>query len=264
MLERGDWVPRGAENWSPTGSVDLTPFYSHEAPYRVSAGGNRPAMGSYSCVGGPSVFFGGVSIRFREGDFAVDPDIVGSSGAAWPIDYDDLEPWYARAEALLGVAGEDAVDPTEPRRSGPYPYPPAELSDTSRRIARSASHLGMSPFRLPLAINYSARDGRQGCIGCTTCDTFACAIGAKNDLATTVLPDLVEAGLDLRPNAIATRLATSGSRVEAVEYYVKHVLVYRQSPKIREIIKKLIEDKERGNRRPTSIIELKHRLGRFE
>lgn len=53
------------------------------------------------------------------------------------------------------------------------------------------------------------------------------------------------------------------SLTEAVEHYVKHVLVYRQSPTVREIVTKLIEDKERGNRRHTTIIDLKHRLGRF-
>lgn len=222
MLERGDWVTRGAHNWAATGSVDLTPFYSHEAPYRVAAGGNRPTIGTYSCVGGPSVFFGGVSIRFREHDFAAAPEIVGTSGASWPVTYQDLEPWYARAEALLGVAGEEAVDPTEPPRSTPYPHTPGALSETSRRIARAARALGFSPFRLPLAINYVARDGREPCVGCTTCDTFACAIGAKNDLATTVLPSLVDKGLDLRPNSIVTRLVVGrDGRVGAIEYYDK-------------------------------------------
>src|SRR5262249_10839168 len=154
--------------------------------------------------------------------FAVDHEIVGDSGAAWPLGYDDFEPWYARAEALLGVAGEDAVDPTEPPRSAPYPYAPGALSDTSRRIAGVATEMGMSPFRLPLAINYTSGNGRVGCIGCTTCDTFACAINAKNDLATTVLPALLEKGLDLRANAVVMRLVTEGARVERVEYLEKH------------------------------------------
>ena len=153
MLERGDWVERGPHNWDDAGSVDLTPSYSNEAPYRVAAGGNGPTLGSYSCVGGPSVFYGGVSIRFREADFAVDPDIVGNSGAAWPYDYATLEPWYGRAEVLLGVAGTSDEDPTEPTRSTPYPFAPSPLSDASARIAGAARALGLSPFRLPLAIN---------------------------------------------------------------------------------------------------------------
>ena len=221
MLERGDWVARGPHNWDDTGSVDLTPFYSNEAPYRVAAGGNGPSLGSYSCVGGPSVFYGGVSIRFREADFVPDPDIVGASAAAWPYDYAELEPWYGRAEALLGVAGTGDEDPTEPRRSTPYPHALGALSDTSTRIASAARDLGLSPFRLPLAINYAAKDGRRACVACTTCDTFACAIGAKNDLATTVIPALLARGLELRANTVVTNLVARNGRIEGVEYYDK-------------------------------------------
>ena len=221
MLERGDWVERGPHNWDDAGSVDLTPSYSNEAPYRVAAGGNGPTLGSYSCVGGPSVFYGGVSIRFREADFAVDPDIVGSSGAAWPYDYATLEPWYARAEALLGVAGTSDEDPTEPTRSTPYPFAPSPLSDASARIAEAARALGLSPFRLPLAINYSDAGGRRPCVACTTCDTFACAISAKNDLATTVLPALLERGLELRANTVVTNIVMGDGRVDGVECYDK-------------------------------------------
>ncbi len=51
-------------------------------------------MGAFNCVGGPSVFYGGVSLRFRSDDFAPAPEIVGDSGAAWPFD-------YSRARALV-------------------------------------------------------------------------------------------------------------------------------------------------------------------
>ncbi|MEX2100443.1 MAG: GMC family oxidoreductase [Acidimicrobiia bacterium] len=220
MLERGNWVPRGLHNWEPSGTVDLTPFYSQESPYRVTHGGNGAVMGAYNCVGGPSVFFGGVTMRFREADFAADPDIVGDSGAAWPYDYEELEPWYTQAERIMGVAGEPG-DPTDPRRSGPFPHKLNGLSDVSRRIADASRDLGLSPFRLPLAINYAADNGRLGCRGCTTCDTFACAIGAKNDLATHVLPGLVDRGLELRPNMVVTRLVEQNGRVQEVECHDK-------------------------------------------
>lgn len=250
MLERGDWVERGPHNWGPGGSVDLTPHYSLETPYRVRNGG-RPSgrVGLYSCVGGPSVFYGGVSLRLRRRDFDPDPVIVGDSGARWPLTYAELEPWYGTAEEILGVAGEAGADPTEPPRSGPYPRPAPELSVTSSSIARAAERLGLSPFHLPLAIRFGAgRNGRrdaaaasavrQGpretrraslraaerttegerseCIRCTTCDTYACAIEAKNDLATAVLPDLMERGLALRANTVAVGLETEGRRVSAV------------------------------------------------
>jgi choline dehydrogenase-like flavoprotein len=216
MLERGDWVERGPHNWAEDASVDLTPFYTTETPYRVLAGGNAKVMGAYSCVGGPSVFYGGVSMRFREADFEADPDIVGDSGAAWPFRYADLEPYYARAERLLGVAGEGGQDPTEPPRSSPYPHRLDGLSETSRRIGEAARSLGLRPFRMPLAINYRAADGRAACVACTTCDTFACAIGAKNDLATHTLPDLIGRGLELKANTVVTRLEAEAGRITSL------------------------------------------------
>src|SRR5688572_13785695 len=98
MIERGDWVPRGERAALPEGSLELTPHYSKESPIRVLSGGLGDVMGSTSCVGGPSVFYGGVSIRFREQDFLHDDAIVAESQAAWPFSYDDLEPWYELAE----------------------------------------------------------------------------------------------------------------------------------------------------------------------
>ena len=46
---------------------------------------------------------------------------------------------------------------------------------------------------------------------------------------------------------------------EAVDYYVEHVLIYRNAPTVREIIAKLIEEKQKANKRPATLIELRHR-----
>jgi choline dehydrogenase-like flavoprotein len=216
MLERGSWVKRGLHNWGPRGSVDLTPHYSFESPYRFEDGGPPRMIGAYSCVGGPSVFFGGVAFRLREADFEPAPEIVGDSGAAWPLRYPDLEPYYGRAERLMGVAGEVGRDPTEPPHSGPYPHRPAPLTETPLRLERVAREMGWHPAPLPLAINYDSAT-RAACIGCASCDTFACAISAKNDLATGMLPALIARGLVLKPDTVAVRLAAKQGRITGVE-----------------------------------------------
>ena len=228
MLERGDWVARGPHNWENDGSLDLTPFANSEPPYRVLAGGTRANVSPYSCVGGPGVFYGGVSLRFRERDFEPDIEMQGNSGASWPYRYPMLEPFYTRAEQILDVAGETGIDPTEPFRSTPYPQEPAEISDTSRMIRDAAWSLDLHPFRLPLAINYHERDGRSACVACTTCDTFACAVGAKNDLATCVLPDLMGRGLQVQHNTVATRLLHERGRIVGVECLDKATGVRRR------------------------------------
>ncbi len=215
MLERGPWVPRGPWNWDAHGSFDLTPYKASEVPYRVLAGGSSPLMQACSCVGGASVFYGGVSLRLRTSDFEPRADFA-SAGAKWPLRYADLEPYYSRAEEILGVGGDAGVDPCEPPRSRPFPHAAAPLSQTSRLIAGAARSVGLTPFPLPLALN-RADGARVPCQACTTCDTFACAISAKNDVATAVLPELLRRGLELRPRTLVTGLKVQGDRITEVE-----------------------------------------------
>jgi len=214
MLERGDWVSRGPDNWAPGASLDLTPYYAEDTPYEIEAGGNAPHMGGYHCVGGPSVFYGCVSLRYREHDFRPHPEVRGRYGLDWPFGYAALEPYYAEAERILDIAGDDS-DPTAPFRSTPYPQAPAPLSGISARVAEAGRGLELQPMRLPLAINYRAN--ARACVRCNTCDTFACAVNAKNDVATVVLPGLLAAGMRLRPETVVTRLVTAGGRVTQIE-----------------------------------------------
>ncbi|HEX2249966.1 MAG TPA: GMC family oxidoreductase [Gemmatimonadales bacterium] len=216
MLERGAWVRRGPHNWTGDEAGMLGEHYATESPYLVYDERGGSTVGAFSCVGGPSVFYGGVALRFRSEDFESNPDLDGNSGAAWPYSYEDLEPYYTAAERIIGVAGESGQDPTEPSRSAPYLEPAAPLAATSERIARAARDLGFHPFRLPLAINYGAAKQRNRCVACGTCDGFACAISAKNDLATSVLPDLVERGLELRTQQVAIRIMAERGRVTGI------------------------------------------------
>lgn len=217
MIERGDWVQRNAGNWGANGFFNLTPAYSSEAPYEVISRANSKPLGAVACVGGASVFYGGVALRLREQDFLADAAIDFDSGAAWPYSYTDLEPYYSQAERLLGVAGCAGADPTEPARSIPYPNTPAALAPISQTLSDAAVGLGLHPFQLPLAINYGEGGGRTACTRCGTCDGFACAIGAKNDLATTLIPDLQRRGLTLVPNMVAARLVRENNRITDVE-----------------------------------------------
>lgn len=213
MIERGDWVPRGEAAWRPEASLELTPSYAKDIPYRCEKGAHGTTIGAYACVGGPSVYYGCVAFRFREQDFVGDPGVVADSGAAWPFTYDEIEPHYAEAERLLGIAGDDSGDPTAPRRSTPFPFPPAPLAPVSERLAEAAIKQGYSPFHLPLAINHAASASRKACITCRTCDTYACAIEAKNDVATMMIRPLVARGMELWTNTVALRLEAERGRI---------------------------------------------------
>ena len=212
MLERGDWVPRGPASWRPSHAGMVSPFYSTESCYRVREGRRTSEAGGMFCVGGPSVFYGGASLRYREGDFTPDPLIHGASGARWPVAYADVEPFYTRAEQLLGVVGTTGEDPHEPTRSAPYPAAPSPLAPLSLRLSDAARRLGLHPSRVPVAI-----DQRGRCVSCSACDGFACAVGAKNDVATRITAPLLRQGLVLRSGTVVTRLVEWGGRIGAVE-----------------------------------------------
>ena len=218
LLERGDWVQRGEAASRPENFATVSPHYARDAGYRVLQDGrSMTRLGALFCVGGASVFYGGVSFRLRENDFTPPPEIVGDSGAEWPIRYADLEPYYARAEQILGVSGVEGGDPTGPWRSTPYPASPAPRSLLSDRVARAALRLGLHPFALPMAIHHGGEVGRSPCIRCGACDGFACPVSAKNDLATRVIRPLLEQGLQLCPRTAAVRLGERGGRIREVE-----------------------------------------------
>ncbi len=235
MLERGGWVERGPENWTMKGSLELTPNYDKSTPLKVVKGGHKKVMGLYACVGGPSLFYGGVSFRFRENDFEKNEEIEGPQPSGWPFKYSDLEPYYTKAEQLLNISGESGIDPTEPFRSTPFPQGPPPLANISQKIKDGAKQIGLSPFQLPLAINYEDTS-RNTCVSCTTCDTFACAIGAKNDLATMVLPRLIQNGLELKNGMVVTQLKEEKGKIKGViaiekatgkkhEFFAKHIIL---------------------------------------
>ena len=103
----------------------------------------------------------------------------------WPIAYDDLEPYYARAEAALGVAGIPD-EPWASPRSTPFPLPAFPFSYSDGLIARACSALGIGVHHLPQARNSVAYGGRAQCRACSTC--HVCPTGAKASTDLTHIP----------------------------------------------------------------------------
>jgi choline dehydrogenase-like flavoprotein len=216
MFERGSAVKRGPHSWDAAETLMRTPVYTGGPSFTAHTDRGTAERHAYACVGGPSVYYGGVSLRFRERDFNPGPEVVADSRAEWPFDYETLSPYYDRAEEILGVAGRAGDDPTEPPRSTDYPFPPSPLSEVSRVIAQAARAKGLRPFRLPLAINFAEEHGRRACVECDTCDTFACALEAKNDVDVRVLRSLIGKGLELRSDTAVTELLVERGRVIGV------------------------------------------------
>ena len=126
-------------------------------------------------VGGCATRWGAITPRLRPTDFA-----TGSRygfGADWPFGYDELEPYYCRAEALLGVSGSDGDNPFAPRRSRPYPMPAFPLSYGDRVLASRLAPHGITLHTTPQAATRTAYGDRAACENFGACDV--CPIGAR-------------------------------------------------------------------------------------
>ena len=175
-------------------------------------------------VGGGSVHYDGNSPRCQSKDFRARTlwgRIDDSNLEDWPLSYDELEPYYAEVEGIIGVQGEAGSNPFEEPRSHPYPMPPGYPKYVSVLLADAARSLGYHPFPTPLAINSIAYRGRPACTNCGFCGSFGCAVNAKGSTGVTAIRDALLTGrCELRPNCFVYRLNTNpaGTVVESVEY----------------------------------------------
>ncbi|MGL5809974.1 MAG: FAD-dependent oxidoreductase [Nocardioides sp.] len=211
LLERGDWLPREPENWSPQAVFIDQRYRSQE---RWWDGEGRPFRpGVHAVVGGSTKVYGASLPRLRESDFEAVEHAEGIS-PAWPIRYRDLEPYYAEAEALYRVHGATGEDPTEPWRSAPYPHPalPHEpyVADLHARLRAAGVHPSANAMGVDLG------DG-GACVRCATCDGFVCRLGAKSDAETcAIAPALASGNLTVRTRTTVRRLVAENRRVTAV------------------------------------------------
>lgn len=175
IVEQGDFLPRELENWLPE-SVFVEGRYKNAEDW-YAADGTAFSPGVYYYVGGNTKLYGAMLPRFREDDFGEIQHAEGVS-PAWPVTYAEMEPYYAAAEQMYRVHAAAGADPTEPWRSGPYPYPEVPHEPALSRLATSLSTQGLRPFSMPAAIDL--REGGR-CVRCRTCDGFPCMVDAKSD-----------------------------------------------------------------------------------
>jgi choline dehydrogenase-like flavoprotein len=126
-------------------------------------------------VGGSATVWQAITLRMLPQDFKT--RTLYGYGEDWPLAYDDLEPYYGKAEALLGVSGTDADNPFAPRRSSPYPLPAFELSYDDAIFADTLRHHGIVLHTTPQARTRAAYEERPGCMNFGTCRV--CPIGAR-------------------------------------------------------------------------------------
>ncbi len=210
LIERGDFLPVEAQNWSPE-AVFIENRYKAKEKWR-DRHGNWFSPGVHYFVGGNTKVFGAAFPRLREADFG-EIQHEGGISPAWPITYTDLAPYYEQAERLFQVHGEVGADPTDPPRTGPFPFPPMPADPYMADLADRFRAQGLHPAPLPVGLDFQPGGA---CIRCKTCDAFPCMVHAKGDAEVrAVRPALASGNVELWTNTYVERLLTDerGMRV---------------------------------------------------
>jgi choline dehydrogenase-like flavoprotein len=217
LLERGDWLPRELENWSATDVFVDNRYVSPDTWYDGEGKPFQPQVHYF--VGGATKLYGAALYRLRAEDFGALAHHDGVS-PAWPIGYDELEPYYTEAERMYHVHGARGEDPTEPPSSAPYPFPALVHEPRIQQLSDDLAAAGYQPFHAPCGVMRDDADPPfSACIRCATCDGFPCLVHAKSDAEVLgVRPALEYPNVTLITDARVVRLEsdTAGATVTGV------------------------------------------------
>jgi choline dehydrogenase-like flavoprotein len=229
LIERGSFLPREKENWQSE-DVFLTSRYAVKEKW-LDKKGKEFTPGTHYYVGGNTKFYGAALLRMREKDFG-EVKHYGGTSPAWPLSYQDFEPYYIQAEKLYWVHGERGIDSTEPPSKHPFPYPAVAHEPRIDRLYKALEREGYHPFPLPLGLILDEKNrNKSPCIKCNTCDGFPCLVDAKADAHVVCINEaLKHPNVSLITEAYVERLETTPTGKEISQVVVKrngHVEIYK-------------------------------------
>ncbi|WP_328552605.1 MULTISPECIES: GMC family oxidoreductase [unclassified Streptomyces] len=214
LLERGGYLPRERDNWDSTAVFVKGKYRAPEFWYDRHGDQFPPEVNYY--VGGNTKFYGAALFRLRPEDFG-ELRHHGGVSPAWPLGYQDLEPYYTQAEHLYLVHGRHGEDPTEGPSSAQYAHPPVRHEPRIQQLSDDLEKRGLHPFHLPIGVNLTQDDrGRathtSACIRCDRVDGFPCLIGAKSDAQVICVdPALEHPNVEMVTHANVLRLDTDAT-----------------------------------------------------
>lgn len=176
-----------------------------------------------SGTGGSTTLFGTVIQRFSPEDFTPKQNFPGSDESTiperWPVTYDEMRPYYQKAEALFQAKGQ--LDPLRNGYLDPIPgRDPIPRGDFAEELFNSFKEKGLHPYQPALACDLIPE--------CTGCQAYACAKNCKNDSSKMCLePAIRDHGAQLLDECRVLRLNTEGDTVTGVvcEYGDKQIIL---------------------------------------
>jgi len=202
-LEAGSWLStkdvapdelKLARNLWPPGpqKTKLEGITARPNASQIATRVNHPMM---NAVGGTSIHYWAQSWRLNPWDFKVRSETIRRYGATripngstledWPLNLDDLEPYYDRVEYEIGVSGkagniagkkDERGTDFEGARRRECPMPPLPTNGYLEKMVGAGKLLGWHPFVAPAAIARRSYEGRTGCVYHGYCGGAACHI----------------------------------------------------------------------------------------
>ncbi|MBN2741526.1 MAG: GMC family oxidoreductase [Rhodobacteraceae bacterium] len=222
----GRYLPEDYINdeWDSFGQLAWTEPRTTSGDWRVAKDFSGLPAWIVKAVGGTSIHWAGASLRFHEHEWKAKTHYGAVDGANlldWPIDPAEMEPFYEKAEAKLGVT-----------RTGDRPGLPG--SNNYKVFEKGALALGYKDVSTGrMAINSVEYDGRNACQQTGFCFQ-GCKWGAKWSSAYTDIPRGEATGnLEVRDHVHAARiLHDDKGRASGVEYFDKDGNLQMQKAKI--------------------------------
>jgi choline dehydrogenase-like flavoprotein len=198
----------------------------------------KPSEGGYNnnaaCVGGGTFSYGAMAWRFMEKDFRMRSTygaVAGSTLDDWPVSYQDLEPYYEKAEIEIGVSGDVEPNIFKAPRRRPLPMPPLPPNREYQVLHAAARRIGLHPFDIPMFRNTVPYNDRAACMRCRWCVGFACEVNARSGSHNTVIPKALATGnCELRTECVAREvLVDDRGRARGIAYFDEHGKLVEQS-----------------------------------
>jgi len=176
-------------------------------------------------VGGASNFMSGFFYRLKPKDFHLLSEfgpIKGANVVDWPISYEDMEPYFTKAETEVGISGKVTSHKfQEPRSTKDFPYPPTIEHPVVNRIDKACEELNLQSLPTPRAILSQPKNNRNSCEYSGYCGSYGCRSGAKGSSRAALLDDAVKTGnCEIRPLSKVYKLKSDNKgQVTQALYY---------------------------------------------
>ncbi len=221
-LEQGDWMtpskyPTTTKNWEAQqfGAYNIDPnVRGLETDYPVNNEASPIDVLNFNGVGGSTVLYAAHFPRLHPSDFKV--RTLDGVADDWPISYEDLDPYFAQNDRIMGVSGL-AGDPMYPPKDPPLP--PLPIGRVGEVVARGFDRLGWHWWPSDAAIISQPYDGRDKCLNLNPCMS-GCSQGAKSSTDITYWPQAIRSGVELRTRCRVREVTVSkDGMANGVIYY---------------------------------------------